>query len=144
MTNELAKKLNADTNNDSKKAVPGEEQATGENSNPFPSCLREARAWAYMHGITHDSMSRYALSFACMIHSLELLAHRRRWNRRDRAPLRRQRSRRQVSAGEPALNGAASRTRSLLSPQKLSPIICAAWLTCSFITRVGGAKGTPC
>jgi hypothetical protein len=46
MTNELAKKLNADANNDSKKAVPGEEQATGENSNPFPSCLCEARVWA--------------------------------------------------------------------------------------------------
>ncbi len=45
MTNELAKKLNADTNDDSKKAVPGEEQATGENSNPFPTCLRESRAW---------------------------------------------------------------------------------------------------
>lgn len=120
MTNERAKKLNADTNNDSKKAVR-EEQATGENSNSFPSCLREARVWAHMHGINHDSMSRYALSFACMIHSLELLAHRRRWNRRDRAPLRRQRSRRQVCAGENALNGAASRTRSLLSPQKLSP-----------------------
>ena len=51
MTNELAKKLNADTNNDSKKAVPGEEQATGAKILSF--LFARSPCVPNVHGITH-------------------------------------------------------------------------------------------